>query len=324
MSRFLLWSVITLAALAALAAGLTRFVTPPWGLPEQTARVGAAALTVVLAGVAVHRLGGRTVVATLFALVAAGGAVVSGAQWLTAGVAALAATATAVLAVVMTRPAQTPLRVVREYIIAVGCALVGAVAVAAYDVPMRVTLLGNVVLLISLLVTLWLAHRIGGGFTGIGRRGAAVSLSAVVAIASVLAYGEALRRWASPEVVDATASLVDGVRDALGAVPHPTGALIGFPALVWGLATRAQLRQGWWVCAFGAVGTAGVATSLVQGSDVMDSMLSTAYSVLIGLVLGFCLWRLDGLLTGPRGRRARRLERAKPLRPEPPRTHPLR
>jgi hypothetical protein len=78
------------------------------------------------------------------------------------------------------------------------------------------------------------------------------------------------------------------------------------------------------VCAFGCLGTSGVATSLAAPGAVLgQELLSTLYSMLVGLVLGFVVWRVDRLFTGPRGRRARGAERAMPLRPEPSRTRPL-
>ena len=56
---------------------------------------------------------------------------------------------------------------------------------------------------------------------------------------------------------------------------------------------------------------------------VVEVALATAYGVLIGLVLGFLLIRIDLRLTGPRGRRLADPEDAAAVRPEPRRTHAL-
>nr|MDQ4008998.1 hypothetical protein [Actinomycetota bacterium] len=282
-----------------------------------------AVVTTVLCGLGARRTGGHTVAAGVFAAAVSAVAVASGWPWLLAGVAALTAVVATVLAVLATRPAKSPLRVVGEYALAIVVALAGAVAVAAYAVPLRPVVLGHVVLLSSLFATLWVAHRLGGGVRGLGKRGGFVIASAVVVIVVGLAYSEALRRWGSPGVTDAMADLRQVLVGVFGAVPRPLELFIGFPALVWGLATRAELRQGWWLCAFGSLGTAGVATSLATTAQPGQELLSTLYSVLAGLVLGFVVWRLDRLLTGPRGRRARRVQRALPLRAEPTRSRPL-
>jgi hypothetical protein len=309
---------------AGLAAALTHFVDPGVRLPPRTPEIGAAMVTTCLCGLLAHRVGGHTTAAVLFSAPVAATAVVVGWTWLLAGVAALTAFAATVLAVVATRPAKRPVPVVGEYAAAIAVALTGAVAVAAYDASLDPTMLGHVVLLTSLVATLRVAHRLGGGFPGLGKRGAVVIVSAVAVLVAGLAYSEALARWGSPAVIEAFTETRDAIVGLVGAMPRPLELFIGFPALVWGLATRAQLRQGWWVCAFGVLATSGVATSLAApGAKLGPELLATLYSVTVGLVLGFLVWRMDRLFTGPRGRRARGAERALPLRPEPPRSQPL-
>jgi hypothetical protein len=310
--------------LAGVAAAMTHLVEVDLGQPARTPQVGAAVTTAVLCGLLAHRIGGHPVAATVFGAVAAATALTSGWAWLLAGVAALTAFAAAVLGVVATRPAKRPVRVVGEYAVAVAVALAGAVAVAAYAAPVDADMLWRVVLLASLLATLWVAHRLGGGFAGLGKRGALVVVFAVLVLVVGLAYGEAVRRWGSPGLIESVEAARQATVGLLGAVPRPLELLLGFPVLVWGLATRSRLRQGWWMCAFGSLGTAGVATSMaVPGAPPGQQLLATLYSVLLGLLLGFLLWRVDRLLTGPRGRRARGAERALPPRPEPSRTRPL-
>jgi hypothetical protein len=123
-------------------------------------------------------------------------------------------------------------------------------------------------------------------------------------------------------VISSVTDLKDSFDSHLGAVPRPIEALVGFPALVWGVAIRSRRRQGWWMCAFGSLGAAGVATSLIQpDTPLADSIAATGYDVLIGGVLGLVLVLLDRLLTGG-GRRAAAAKEATE-RPEPARLAPL-
>jgi hypothetical protein len=85
---------------------------------------------------------------------------------------------------------------------------------------------------------------------------------------------------------------------------------------------RARRGQGWWVCAFGVAATASVATSLVNTTvSLVESSLAVLYGIVIGLVVGFLLIRLDLLLSGTGQRRGTRAQAA--AGPEPGRTLPL-
>ena len=87
---------------------------------------------------------------------------------------------------------------------------------------------------------------------------------------------------------------------------------------------RARRRQGWWPCAFGAAGLAGVATLLLDPRlSLGEAALTLAYGVVLGLGLGYLVIRGDAYLSGDRGARARRAEQAAAHRPEPTRTAPL-
>src|SRR5699024_6119986 len=84
-------------------------------------------------------------------------------------------------------------------------------------------------------------------------------------------------------------------------------------------------RQGWWMCAFGVIGASTIATSLVSPAAVVDYVArSTVYSVVLGILVGLVVRRIDQMLTGGSGRRARRSEAAAQIRPAPPRTASLR
>jgi hypothetical protein len=146
-----------------------------------------------------------------------------------------------------------------------------------------------------------------------------------VALGAMLVYVEVLRRYGAPEIVD---SLLEGrhwALEELGGAPRPVQALLGVPALVWGTHMRARRRQGWWVCAFGVTAAAQVThTFLDPDLTLSEAGLTTLYSLVIGVVLGAIVIRLDLMFTGPRrGRRARTDGAAAALRPEPRRTRPL-
>ncbi len=143
-------------------------------------------------------------------------------------------------------------------------------------------------------------------------------------LALTLAYAELLRRYGTPGLVEWLFDGVRWIRDNLGAFPRPIEALLGIPALVWGIHMRARRRQGWWVCAFGVAATAPIAHaawSTPRSSAASSRRWPSLYGLVVGLVVGFLLIRVDLLLTGT-GRR-----RGEPGggggRPEPPRTRPL-
>jgi NhaP-type Na+/H+ or K+/H+ antiporter len=56
---------------------------------------------------------------------------------------------------------------------------------------------------------------------------------------------------------------------------------------------------------------------------LMEAGLQLAYGLVIGLVLGYLVVRVDAFLSGTRGARARRAEAATAHRPEPRRTAAL-
>jgi len=230
----------------------------------------------------------------------------------------------AVLGVMGTVPAARFPGVVRECLLATLVAVLTAFAVEAYDAQVSAARAGYLVLGLSLIGALLLAYRLAAGLHGLGRRGLVMLVSGLGLLAVSLAYTEALARWGSPEVVDTFDGMTNGIRDAIGAVPRPTEFLLGIPALAWGVSTRARRRQGWWGTGFGAAGLATVTVSLLDHRvSLLEAGLATAYSVAVGLVLGYLVIRADKFLSGARGRRARRMEEAAAHRPEPGRMHAL-
>ena len=95
----------------------------------------------------------------------------------------------------------------------------------------------------------------------------------------------------------------------LGAFPRPIEAVLGIPALTWGIHMRARRRQGWWVCAFGVAATAPIAHALLNTSVTRtESSLAVLYAVVVGLAVGFLLIRVDLLLSGTGRRRGSRAQ----------------
>jgi len=317
------WVVLLL--LAAFGIVVTRLAPD---LPDVVRHVSAIVLSGALAWGLAIRTGGRPFWAAGLSSVLAISAVVSHWHPLMAGAAVGTGVMGATLAVMATTPAATFLRAIREVLIATTVAAIGAIGVVGYGVDTDADIDADrfeyVVLALSLAGTFALVYRLGAGLHGLGRRGYFVAGGAVLMLVFALAYSEAIAEWGSRDLVGVVDDFRDSTRDTLGAVPHPIVALLGYPALVWGVFMRARRRQGWWVCAFGVAATGPVATRLVA-SDVgaRTIVLGGVYSFVIGIVLGYLAIRVEQYLTGSHGRRARRDEEAEAHRPEPRRTRPL-
>lgn len=317
-SRVLWFSALAVAFLAVLA---------PWvvdDVPSYIRLGGAVGISTLYTFGLGLRSGGRPLISGGLALVLATGAVVSKQPVLLAGATVATAVVTAVLAVLATKRAARFVDVVREVCIAVAVAAVGAFGVRAYGAEVSLERVGYLALGFSLLGALALVYRLGAGLQGIGRRGLVMIVSGIGLLTVTLAYTEALATWGSPGLIDSIDRTFQSVEAAAGAVPRPTEVLLGVPALAWGVSTRARRRQGWWVCAFGAAGLSVVALSLLDPDVVLlEAGLSLAYSLVLGLLVGYAVIRADLFFTGARGRRARQLEELAAHRPEPGRLEPL-
>ena len=314
-----LWLLLVLLGVVAVAVVWTSYDVPGW-VPN----AGAVTLTTAYAVALAVRTGGRPVLTGAVALVLAAAAVLTQQPMLLAAAAVSTATIGAVLGVMVTHPAARVPAVARECLVGVLVAVVAAFAASAYGARVSLERSGYLVLGLSLLGALALAHRLAAGLHGLGRRGTVMLVSGIGLLAVSLAYTEALGRWGSPELVDTFERSTRDLRELIGAVPRPTEFLLGIPALAWGVSTRARRRQGWWGTGFGAAGLAVVATGLLGPQvSLLEVGLATAYSLVAGLLLGYLVIRADGFLSGARGRRARRMEEASAHRPEPRRTHPL-
>jgi hypothetical protein len=293
-------------------------------VPTDYCRIAAGALTVCFTLGLASRTGGRILWGGVLSSVVVLVGLLT--QWtpLLAGSAAATGVLGAMLAVMATTPAATFKGAAREVLVAVLVAFIASLGVVGYTVQLDVNRFGYVVLAASLAGSIGLVYRLGAGLHGLGRRGYVVAGGAVLLLAIALAYTEALGRWGSPELVGWVDDFRNSTRSALGAVPHPIDTLLGIPALIWGVFMRARRRQGWWVCAFGVAVTAPTTGRLAdQGVSFSTTMLGLAYSLVLGLVLGYAVIRVEQAFTGTRGRRARRVEEAQAHRPEPGRLHAL-
>lgn len=317
---------IAVLVVGALGVALARFGPD---LPELVRQLSAVLVSGALVWGLSVRTGGRTVWATALSVVLATAAVATDWQPLLAGAAVVTGVVAATLAVMLTTPAATFTLAIREVLIATGFAWIGALGVVGYapeeNPEIDVERFGYVVLGLALAAAFALVYRLGAGLHGLGRRGYVVAGGAVLMLVLTLAYSEAIAQWGSRDLVGMVDDLRDGTRSTFGAVPHPIVALLGYPALAWGVFMRARRRQGWWVCAFGVAATAPAAARLVAADlDAGSLALGALYSLVIGLVLGYLVIRVEQSFTGTHGRRARRDEEAEAHRPEPRRTQPLR
>ncbi|MFY0408154.1 hypothetical protein [Solicola sp. PLA-1-18] len=313
---------VVLFVLGSLAASTAVVATP---LPDWVSRAGAVVLVNLYAVVLTYRAGGRLAVWPPLVVVLTVLTLVTDLAWALSMLAVVTGVLAAVLAVVITRPAVRTSRVVGEFAIAVVIGLSGGLAVAAWNAPVVYQRFNLLVLALSLVLTFAIVWSLGAGLHGLGQRGFVLIVGGALLMTLVLAYSSAVRAYGSPVVVDSLDSSFAWLRDTIGGVPRPAQFLLGLPALVWGIGTRADRRQGWWMCAFGVVGTATMTTQLVS-TDAMPVYigLSELYSIVLGLLIGLLVRRLDPGTRGASGARARRDTPETVVRPEPERTRPLK
>jgi hypothetical protein len=320
-----LWVLLVTVAAAALLGGRLDLLGR-LHLAVDPVPYAAVVVTAAYAGALGNRVGAYPVVTAVLGVALGATAQVTGQPTLLAGVSVATAVVAGVLAVMETVPAAGFVATVREVVVAAVVAGIGALAVAAYDTTnvdanrFRYAVLGAGVVLVMVLV-----NGLGAGLHGLGRRGLLVLVLGTVLLVAAVAYGEALSRWGTPELVHGIARLRTLIRSHAHAVPHPIEVFLGYPALAWGVFMRARRRQGWWVSAFGVAATLTVTCALIDPT-VSDrrALLGEGYSLVLGLVVGYLVIRLDLFFTGPRGRRARQDEEAAAHRPEPARTRALR
>jgi hypothetical protein len=270
------------------------------------------------------RTGGRPVVFGLLALGIGVAVLLTDEDMLRSGAAVLTTSVSAVLAVLITVPAVKVVHAVREVLIAFAVAAVGAVAAIGFGPLLSLVRFEYTTLALALVIVFVLVYRLGAGLHGLGRRGLLVILGGGAILALGLAYAELLRVYGTPGLVQWLFDGAEWSKENLGAVPRPMQALLGIPMLVWGVHMRARRRQGWWACAFGVTGMVPIAHVLADPAlDLTGVVLTEVYSLVVGLVLGVLVIRVDLLFGGSGGRRASRLEEEGAVRPEAGRTQAL-
>ncbi|TNM41992.1 hypothetical protein FHP29_08495 [Nocardioides albidus] len=310
--------VLVVLGTAALVCAMVP-VGPAWLGPAGSVTV-ATAFSWGLAA----RTGGRPLVFALLALACGLAAVGSDQDLLLTGAAVGTSAVAAVLGVMITVPAAGIATAARECVVGLCVAGIGAMAAIGFEPAIQKERFEYVGLGLAFLGAIVLVHRLGAGFHGLGRRGLIIVAIGVVVLAATLLYAELLRRYGSTGLVDELLSWVAWSREHLGAFPRPIATVLGVPALAYGCHMRARRRQGWWVCAFGVAATSPTATALANPAvSVTEAGLSVVYGLVVGLILGWLLIRLDLALTGNRGRRSRVAEQAAAVRPEPRRFAPL-
>jgi hypothetical protein len=309
---------VVLAGTGALVAALV-----PVG-PEWLGDVGSVSIAAAYVWALAARTGGRPFVFGGLALALGVLALVLDEDYLRTGAAVMTCVVAAVFGVMATVPAISYLQAVRECVVAVVLAGIGALATVGFEPTVTVTRFEYVTLALALVGSFLMVYRLGAGLHGLGRRGVVIVVVGGVLVAVSVLYAELLRRYGTPELVEGLLDVVRWCRDHLGAFPRPIETILGIPALAYGCHMRARRRQGWWVCAFGVAGTAAVANALANPAiSFEESGLSVAYGLVVGLVLGYVVTRLDLAFTGTKGRGRRVAEQAAALRPEPRRTDPL-
>ena len=321
----LLGAPVRFAVTAVLAAVVTVIGTFSYGdRGLLAAEIAAAVISVNYAAAFARRIGGRAWAGALLAVLVSGTAIATNWPFLLASAAVGTATLAAVLGVIATRPAATMFRLVREILIATGIALIGGLAATAYRAPINAFRARYLVIALALAVTVALVYRLGAGLAGLGRRGWFSLAGGSVALVVIVVYTEAFTRWESDSLRQSVSALLLQVDHTMGAIPRPLIFLVGLPALIWGIASRARRREGWWLTAFGAVGLAAMSTMfLAVGHPTLRPVLSLAYSITLGMFIGGLLVAGDTWLSGPPGRRTSKTAELARVAPEPLRHEPL-
>lgn len=311
-------SVIVAWFVGFLLAATSVVKTP---VPTWVERPAAALLLVVFSVGLTHRIGGHMRIWTTMSAALAVAAVGTQTTALLGAAAATTAVLSAVYAVVITRPAGSPLTAMREYVICLVVALSGTVAVAAWNAPVNYQRFNLVVLTVALGLVIVMVWSLGAGLHGLGRQNLTLLVGVAVVLVVLLVYSSLVRSHGSQTLVENLDDFVIWMRTTFRGVPRPVEVFIGFPALVVGVSLRSQRREGWWILVFAVLGTGVLTTSLVSpGAFPTYIAMSTLYSAVLGLLLGVVItWFV---VRPPSAKRARAV--VPETRVEPARLAPLK
>ena len=289
-------------------------------LPAWLDGAGAVAVVTSMSWLLATRTAGRPLVSAGLALVLGATSLVVGGRILPTGAAVMTCVVGSVYAVMATVPAVTWWKAVREVLVATVVAAVTSLAAVGFEPTVATERFDMAALVLALALAFTIVHRLGAGLHGLGRRGMIVVAIGLALLFVTLAYAELLRRYGAQTFVVVGARLRRRHLRPDRGVPAAAGGPARHPRAGLGTHVRARRRQGWWVCAFGVAATVPLATGLVApDSSYLEAGLRAAYSLVLGLLIGYLVIRADLALTGPKGRRGRRAEEAGPHRPEPSR-----
>ena len=250
-------------------------------------------------------------------------------DYLRTGAAVMTCVVAAVLGVMATVPAVRFLHVVRECVLAMTIGGIGALATVGFEPAIAVARFEYATFVIALAGAFFLVYRLGAGLHGLGRRGVLVVTLGSVILAGTLLYAELLRRYGTPGLVETLLDAVRWSRVNPRRLPAPDRDRARHPRARLGLPHAGPPPPGL------------VGLRVRRRRDLGRGQLARqpghhhpararsrcVYGVVVGLVIGCGVIRLDLALTGPpggrRGRRARVAEGAAAIRPEPARTHAL-
>ena len=306
-------------AFGVIAIGTAALVVSAFDLgPAWLDGVASVAVVTALSWLLASRTAGRAFISALVALTLGTVALVVGDKMMLSGASVLTCAVGGVYAVMVTVPAVTFPKAVREVLIASGISVVTALAAVGFGPTVAVERYDIVSVLLALVMAISIVYRLGAGLHGLGRRGLIVLAVGLGVMVVTVTYAELLRRYGAQDLVTWVLDFIDATRDRIGAFPRPLVAFLGVPALLWGTHLRARRRQGWWVSTFGVAATVPMAAGLIApDSSYLEAILRATYSLLLGLPIGYLVIRADLALTGSRGARGRRAEEAEALRPEP-------
>src|SRR5699024_6596515 len=220
-----------------------------------------------------------------------------------------------------TTPASSLPWTVVEYVVSLGIASSGTVAVAAWNAPVDYQRFNLAVLAVALALAIIFVWNLGSGLHGLERQGLAVAVGVAIILLLVLVSSSFVRDHGSLLVADTFSDSVLWLRQTFIGVPRPVEAFSGFPALIVGVSMRSRRRDGWWILVFAVIGTGVMSTSMVMPGGYPSYVgLSIVYSAILGLVVGLIARAL--FVRERKAKRARILE--EPERLEPGRFLPLK